>query len=311
MKTYSYIEDSSGNMPITLNLYSHDEQKHMHDYIELVYIFSGSGIHYVNDVPYHLNRGSLLLVDFGETHEYSCLDNMAYVNFKLRPEYFSDNLKGKSSIEDIFSLPELQNLPDTESNRMAQFDGHMCLRIEQLIFSILEENLSRAPGFKNIIKNSLVNLLIQLKRNMISESAFSHETAVPERLRAALDYINEHCGEKITLKKASEICNYSEVYFSKLLRTYFGCGFSEYLMKRRINKAMNLLLETNISIQEISIAAGFNNKTHFYRTFKKYIGVKPSFIRIYRQNFTTYVHSAINKSINAFYEYDAEAPVDD
>ena len=82
-------------------------------------------------------------------------------------------------------------------------------------------------------------------------------------------------------------------------------------MKRRINKAMNLLIETDISIQEISITSGFNNKTHFYRTFKKYIGVKPSFIRVYRKNFTSYVHSAINKSINAFYEYDAEAPIDD
>lgn len=187
----------------------------------------------------------------------------------------------------------------------------MCLRTEQLIFSILEENLTRAPGFENIIKNSLCNLLIRLKRNLIAENEFSHETAVPERLRAALDYINEHCGEKITLKKASEICSYSEVYFSRLLKTYFGCGFSEYLMKRRINKAMTLLIETNISIQEISIISGFNNKTHFYRTFKKYIGVKPSFIRVYRQNFASYVHSAINKSLGAFYEYGADEQPDE
>ena len=311
MKIYPYITDSSGNIPITLNLYSHDEPKHMHDYIELVYVFSGSGMHYVNDIPYHLSRGSLLFIDFGQVHEYTCLDNMSYVNFKLRPEYFSDSLKGKTSIKDIFSLAEFQKLPKNENSRMAHFEGHLCLRIEQLIFSILEENLTRAPGFKNIIKNSLRNLLIQLKRNLINENEFSHETAVPERLRAALDYINEHCGEKITLKKASDICSYSEVYFSRLLKTYFGCGFSEYLMKRRINKAMNLLIETDISIQEISIISGFNNKTHFYRTFKKYIGVKPSFIRVYRQNFTNYVHSAINKSINAFYEYDVEAPIDD
>ena len=71
MKIYPYIKDSSGNIPITLNLYSHDEPKHMHDYIELVYVFSGSGMHYVNDIPYHLSRGSLLFIDFGQVHEYT------------------------------------------------------------------------------------------------------------------------------------------------------------------------------------------------------------------------------------------------
>ena len=83
MKIYPYITDSSGNIPITLNLYSHDEPKHMHDYIELVYVFSGSGMHYVNDIPYHLSRGSLLFIDFGQVHEYTCLDNMSYVNFNF------------------------------------------------------------------------------------------------------------------------------------------------------------------------------------------------------------------------------------
>ena len=79
-----------------------------------------------------------------------------------------------------------------------------------------------------------------------------------------------------------------------------------YLMKKRIAHAMNLLIETQIPVQEIAVMSGFNNKTHFYKTFRKYIGVKPAFIRTYKQDSASFVHSAINKSINAFYEYDAE-----
>lgn len=300
MKIYPYITDAEGNIPITINLYSHDESEHMHDYIELVYIFSGSGIHYIDDRPYHLSRGCLLFIDLGQVHKYTVIDNMSYVNFKIRPEYLFESLNGKNSVNDIFSLNQFKNIPDTDSYQMARFEGHMCLRTEQLIFSVLEENLNKSPGYETIIKNSIINLLIQSKRNIVKEDKMPHNVCViPDKLQNAVKFIDSHCGEKITLKSVSELCNYSSVYFSKLLKKHFGYGFSEYLMKRRINKAMNYLIETDIPINEISVMSGFSNKTHFYRIFQKHIGVKPSFIRTYENC----VHSTINKSINAFYDY--------
>lgn len=307
MKIYPYITDEQGNMPITMNLYSHDEGEHKHDYIELVYILSGSGIHYINDVPYHLMHGNALFIDIGEVHRYTVIDNMSYINFKIRPEYFSARLSGKTSIRDIYTLPEFKSLPPLGENHLAYFDGHLRLRVEQLLFSMLEENLNRLNGFEAIIKNNVINFLIQTNRNIVTEKNVRRDAvSLPDKLKKGIDYIDEHSSEKITLKSISKMCNYSEVYFSKLLKTYYGCGFSDYLMKKRIANAMNLLIETQIPVQEIAIRSGFNNKTHFYKTFHKYIGVKPAFIRTYKQDSSSFVHSAINKSINAFYEYDAE-----
>ncbi len=61
---------------------------------------------------------------------------------------------------------------------------------------------------------------------------------------------------------------------------YLGCGPAEYIRKRRIIHAQNLLLQRDISIADIAYCVGFSDYNHFFRIFHKITGTSP---RVYRQ----------------------------
>lgn len=70
-------------------------------------------------------------------------------------------------------------------------------------------------------------------------------------------------------------------YFSHLLISKTGTGFTEVLARIRMKEAKRLLIETNKPIKEISLLVGFHNSNYFSRMFKELIGISP---REYRMN---------------------------
>jgi two-component system response regulator YesN len=56
----------------------------------------------------------------------------------------------------------------------------------------------------------------------------------------------------------------------------FGMSFVEYVNRKRLERAVELLTQTTISVDEISTRVGYTNRGHFYRVFSKYIGGQPS-----------------------------------
>ena len=95
-----------------------------------------------------------------------------------------------------------------------------------------------------------------------------------------LCYIENNYADQLTLKELSEkFCtNYS--YLSSLFKRNVGLSFVEHLNKIRLNHACKLLVDTNISIQNISVAVGFNDYHYFCNTFKKCYSITPTQYRI-------------------------------
>jgi YesN/AraC family two-component response regulator len=79
----------------------------------------------------------------------------------------------------------------------------------------------------------------------------------------------------VTLSSLSKMFNYSEAYFSRLIKECTGSTFSDIIRSSRIRKAAELLLNPNISIGEIVETVGYSDTSHLYRSFKKYCGMIP------------------------------------
>ena len=94
-----------------------------------------------------------------------------------------------------------------------------------------------------------------------------------------LSYINEHYTEDIYLEGLAGQFDISPSYLSKLIKEHCGMTFVSYLASLRVEQAKKLLLETKLSITDIYMQCGFNNRTTFIRTFKKATGLSPSDFR--------------------------------
>jgi two-component system response regulator YesN len=94
-------------------------------------------------------------------------------------------------------------------------------------------------------------------------------------LTKAIEYIMNHYTEELTLAGVAGAVFVSEYYLSHLFRKEMNTTFSDYVSRVRIEKAKDLLRDTNVQIWEVAEQAGFNDPNYFAKIFKKNSGVSP------------------------------------
>lgn len=90
-----------------------------------------------------------------------------------------------------------------------------------------------------------------------------------------IDYIQLHIYDDISLNSLSNQFNTSPQYLSKIIKQHIGVPFHDYISSKRIEKAKELLQNTNKSISTICEEVGFFSRTTFLRTFKNIVGMSP------------------------------------
>ena len=98
-------------------------------------------------------------------------------------------------------------------------------------------------------------------------------------INGILKYIHAHYAEQITLEDVAKHAYVSKNYLSALFSDVMKVSFVSYLTQYRMNRAVELLLMTNLRVMEIAQAVGFITDRYFSQTFKKYVGVTPTEFR--------------------------------
>ncbi len=99
------------------------------------------------------------------------------------------------------------------------------------------------------------------------------------RLRKAIDFIERNLNRGITLNEVADHVSLSPCHFSRLFKQKIGLGFSDYLTKRRIDIAKDMIRNTEMSITTVALDLSYSDVNHFSKTFKKHVGIPPSAYR--------------------------------
>ena len=92
-------------------------------------------------------------------------------------------------------------------------------------------------------------------------------------------YIDKNYNENISLKSIAEAVNANQYYLSHIFKEETGFSPMQYVTRRRIGEAQNLLINTQLSITEIAANVGYNNSNYFQNVFKKIVGYTPGSYR--------------------------------
>lgn len=136
------------------------------------------------------------------------------------------------------------------------------------------------------LKEALINAreIIYKKRNVISQKT-DLENAVDISLNPLIkdttvlemiDHIKNNYEEKISISDLSKELAYSESMLNRKFKKEVHITFNEYLNRYRINKAIDLLKNSDYNITEIAYMCGYSSAKYFARVFKKYLGMSPS-----------------------------------
>ena len=106
--------------------------------------------------------------------------------------------------------------------------------------------------------------------------AISRITSYSKPVRQALQYIEGHYAEKITLDILAVHTNLSATYLSNLIKKETGLTLLDNIGKTRMEHAKKLLLDTNMSSLDVARQVGFRYQNHFAKIFKKTVGLSPT-----------------------------------
>jgi AraC family transcriptional regulator len=95
------------------------------------------------------------------------------------------------------------------------------------------------------------------------------------RLKRVVEYVDDHLSGKITLLDLAAVAGLSRMHFASQFRSATGCRPHEYLLRRRIQCAEELLRQSTMTLVEIALAVGFQTQAHFTTVFKRFVGDTP------------------------------------
>jgi AraC family transcriptional regulator len=101
------------------------------------------------------------------------------------------------------------------------------------------------------------------------------------RLKQAIDYIEAHLAESISLADVASASGLTRVYFSAQFKAATGLRPHEYLVRRRIERAQEMLVGHGVPIVDVALSVGFQTQAHFSTVFKHFVGQSP---HVWRQS---------------------------
>ena len=256
-----YIDSS---FELHRNIRNTEYEKHTHDFAELVYTYSGKGVHTVDGRDFPVSRGSLLFINYGSEHSFKSSEGLNYVNILIKPEFISEGLRDSQNAFALLELEEFkefQNIIDRDIC-CVEFWGEEQKTFEMLI-SIIETEQNNGNSGRSIMLHSTLNLLLTLVFRKMA-LPMKRELAVNSDL---LLYIKNNCSEPLRLDEIADMVGYNPAYFSRIFKEFSGKKFTEYLKCARIEKAKFLLVDTGENISNIALQVGYSDKTKFFKAF--------------------------------------------
>ena len=121
----------------------------------------------------------------------------------------------------------------------------------------------------------LVQCLVRLQREQLEAAGQRRHNDAIRPIRMAKQYVQEHYSQPITLESVCEVAGFSPSYFSALFKKETGEGFAKYLTHVRMERAKELLQQTNLPVSEICVQVGYSDLKHFTQNFKKDTKLNP------------------------------------
>jgi AraC family transcriptional regulator len=94
--------------------------------------------------------------------------------------------------------------------------------------------------------------------------------------RRVLDYIQEHLGTPIRVSDLSALLHRTDAHFSRLFKRTFGVSPHAYVLRRRIELASRLMIESTTPLSEIALKCGFTDQAHLSKRFRQQTGTTPA-----------------------------------
>lgn len=244
---------------------------HYHPELELVYINGGSGKRQIGSHVSYFGDGDLILIGSNLPH---CgftdilTGNKSETVIQMKPDFLGN---------DFFEIPEMKNIQklfDIAKGGVA-FNGKTKKKVGEKM-----EVMEYQTDFQRLL--SILNILNELSGSneykVLNAEGFSIQTEIKDndRINIVFNFVKSKFKEHISLDEIADLVSMTVPSFSRYFKKITNKTFVQFVNEYRLVHASKLLAEQTMSITEVCFESGFNNFSHFNKSFKAFTGQNPS-----------------------------------
>ncbi len=272
------FNESLGQFPVYCENKNDDPNMHglhSHHGYEFHFSFSSKALMMVGNQEFTVKPGKVFIIRPLVYHAVQVNQESVYRRTILSVEenYFNALLQ---TDKEIVSIAESWFPQDDIISLEMTLDSKDLLKIQSILQEVEGELKEKKKGYELYVKTLLTQLILLLGRT--KETAVSVERASTEMREITMrmmEYIVEHCCEGMDMSALAEQFHISKSYMFKIFKMFTGYTPYQYLMLERIAHAKQMLNKESETITQIASRTGFNDSSHFIRTFKEATGMTP------------------------------------
>lgn len=252
---------------------------HNHSYIEIIYMYSGTCRHFVENGEFMLSSGDFCILAPDTMHALSVTaDDAVAMNIMV-----SGQVLGQGFLNLMRAGPVTARFFEDLLYRRSQASPYVVYptgddeRIRVLAEEIYIEIQEQQYAYEKNIQWMMQSMFIHLIRGyeMCAVVTSPSEGAWNDHIVPVLGYLSLNYN-RTSLKDAADFFGYTPGHLGKMLKRYTGKNYTELIDDYQMESARRLLAETRLSLTEIGQEIGCCDSSHFTRKFRKWFGVTPA-----------------------------------
>ncbi len=251
--------------------------EHTHDYVEVVYMYSGESTHIVNGKKIKLEQGDLLFLNQSATHEVCRAEERDIaVNFIILPEFFSAPLSmigGESTPLRNFLVDCLCG--ESTGAGYLHFVVSEVKPIQNLLENLLWILIQETPNKRKMSQLTMTLVFLQLLAHTETLTTADREDYTVWQV---LRYVEDHYIAGSFADLVAQL-HYDPSWLSRQIKRKTGKTFTQLVQEKRLAQAAFLLRNTNGNVADIALAVGYENISYFHRIFSQAYGKSPKHYR--------------------------------
>ena len=253
---------------------------HRHNYVEVLYVCEGSLTNIIDGKQVVVKKGELLFLNQFTHHEILAAGkNDIAINFMILPEFFdvAYSMAGNNNVLADFLVNVLRQ--DARQEQYLYFKVSEVLQIQNLLENMIY-SLVTGRGDQNRINQTTMGLIFLYLLDSVQYVGMRLPNQYENMISmTTLDYIEQKY-RNATLTELCDMLHLPMHVLSKMIKKTTGFNFKELLQRKRLNKAVELMCDTDLPISDVIAAVGYENNSYFHRVFKERYHMTPRAFRM-------------------------------